>query len=140
MPGPLNGTTPEPRISASTGSTPAPIATPIQGSCRRGTPIRPAEVNVATVNIKKANAIDHPTEASAAAMTRDTTPSWTTARMLAVSWSRPTPSRPTYDAVIATATSTTSTTANGQPGVGAELLPLAAACTTPDAGASGGTG
>ena len=126
-PCPLNGTTPDPSTRASTGTAPAARASITHGSDRRGTPIRPCAVTDATTNISPTNANDHHGDRSAAAITSDTTDSCTTAREAAVNWSRSTPSFPAYDAVIATATSRTRTTASRRSGCGVAV----AASTTP---------
>ena len=121
-PAPLNGTTPEASDSTSTGSAPAATAAPTHTTCRRSTSSRRADVSVATTYISPTKASDHHTDASAAAMTSETTASCSTARTAAVTWSRPAPSRPTYDAATASPTSATSTRASRRSGSGVEVV------------------
>ena len=84
MPGPLNGTTPEAKISARTGTIPLAMARPTHGICARGVLSRPVEVTVATTNISSTKARESQTLARAAVITSETRDSCTTARRAAV--------------------------------------------------------
>ncbi len=84
---------------------------------------------MATANITATKASDSHTLARAAAMTRDTSASCTTARRAAVGYSRWVPSRPSTAAATAIATSATRTTASRQSGVTAAVPPVAAETT-----------
>jgi len=112
---PFQGTAPERKITARTGTTPHPIATATHGQAR-GASIRREDVKTATLNMKAANAKDQASWLRTAVITKATTASCTTARTAAVAMERSTFNRPTNEAAMANMTKTTRAMTSGNPG------------------------
>lgn len=112
-----SGSTPAASTTASTGTTPAPIATAVQPKPgpRRGTPIRRAEVTAATANIRSTNSAVHQPERRTATITSETAASWTAARTAADTIARPRPSPPSHSTAAPSATNSTSTAPSAGP-------------------------
>ena len=92
---PLNGMVPENTVTASTGSSPAPIASAAIGAWRRLTPTRPTLVSTAIVNIATTtNSVAHRCEI-ANTMSSATTTNWTMERSpaIAIEGASPVPAR-----------------------------------------------
>jgi hypothetical protein len=112
---PSQGTAPERKITARTGTTPQPIATATHGQAR-GASIRREDVKTATPNMKAAKTKDQASWLSTAVITNATAASCTMARTAALAMERSTFSRPTHDAAIANRTKTTRAITSGNPG------------------------
>jgi hypothetical protein len=112
---PFQGTAPDRKITARTGTTPQPIATATHGQAR-GASIRREEVKTATPNMNAANTKDQASWLRTAVITKETAASCTTARTAAVAMERSTLNRPTHDAAMASMTKTTRAITSGNPG------------------------
>jgi hypothetical protein len=112
---PRNGTTPEARISTSTGTAPPASATPTHQP-ERPADARRALVATATVSISATKAAEVPSRISTAVTSADTAASCTAARSAARSTPPACPRRPAALTATATATSAATTSASRIPG------------------------
>src|SRR4051812_10387430 len=118
-----SGTTPAPRTRASTGATPAAIASAVHGRLAQ-VPARRADVTAAMPNISSTNKPVSGPDRRTAVITSDTRASCTTARTAAIRTSRPRPSPPARTtAVPATASRTSTATRAGPKVIAASFTP-----------------
>lgn len=111
---PVKGEAPDRKIMASTGSTPAAMASAAHGHVS-GAFTRVVVVRTATANITKAKPIANHTFCTAPAMIRDTNANWTVARNAAMSTSRVSLSRNPIDTATTSPVSTTRATPRPHP-------------------------
>lgn len=108
------GTTPDPRTSPSTGSTPD-ASDSATHPIRFGTPIRLADVAAAMVNIARTNNPVSQPDRRMTVMTSETSASCATARTAATSTARPCPSCPNRTTAAPASVSTASTAISAGP-------------------------